>query len=202
MHKIAAFITFNKKIEQKVLSEKNKVKKKFGQQIYLDHPVHLTLFTVEIKKIKILKNLYKNLKNNLKESKINIQINKSGAFTNDPLTNGHTLYYGIKNNKLLSKIQIKHLKFINKEIHVSKKNINIFKNKNLKINYKKYGFPFAGKIWMPHITIASIKNIDKDHIFIKKFLRSKIKLKNIAKDIKFYRVSNNKHYFLFKTNLF
>ena len=98
MHKIAAFITFNKKIEQKVLSEKNKVKKKFGQQIYLDHPVHLTLFTVEIKKITILKNLYKNLKNNLKESKINIQIDKSGAFTNDPLTNGHTLYYGIKNS--------------------------------------------------------------------------------------------------------
>ena len=50
--------------------------------------------------------------------------------------------------------------------------------------------------------VASIKNIDKDHIFIKRFLKSKIKLKHNAKDIKFYRVSNNKHYFLFKTNLF
>ena len=202
MNKIAAFITFNKKIEQKILSQKNRVKKKFGNQIYLDHPVHLTLFTLEIKKIKILKNLYKNLQRNLNENRIDIQINKSGVFINDPLTNGHTLFYGIKKNTLLSKVQLKHLKFINKKISVSKKKINTFKDRNLKANYKKYGFPFAGKIWIPHITVASIKNIDKDHIFIKRFLKSKIKLKHNAKDIKFYRVSNNKHYFLFKTNLF
>ena len=199
MNKIAAFITFNKKIEQKILSQKNKLKKKFGNQIYLDHPVHLTLFTLEIKKIKILKNLYKNLQRNLNENRIDIQINKSGVFINDPLTNGHTLFYGIKKNTLLSKVQLKHLKFINKKSLFQK--INTFKDRNLKANYKKYGFPFAEKIWIPHITVASIKNIDKDHIFIKRFLKSKIKLKHNAKDIKFYRVSNNKHYFLFKTNL-
>lgn len=202
MYKIAAFITFNKKIEQKILSQKNKVKKKFGHQMYLDHPVHLTLFTITINKITILKTLYKNLKKNLKENKLTIKINKSGAFINDPLTNGHTLYYGIKNNKSLSNAQIKHLKIINKKLSVFKKNIYLFKNKTLKNNYKKYGFPFAGKIWIPHITVASIKDITKDHIFIKRFLKSKINLEYTAKDIKFYIVNNEKHDFLFKTNLF
>ena len=37
MHKIAAFLEFNEKINKKIQSEKNKVKKKFGDQIYLDH---------------------------------------------------------------------------------------------------------------------------------------------------------------------
>ena len=202
MYKIAAFITFNNKIERRILSEKNKVKKKFGNQIYLKHPVHLTLFTITINKITVLKNLYKNLQRILKQNTITIQINKSGAFLNDPLTNGHTLYYGIKNNKSLFKTQIKHLKIINKKLSVTKKNINLFKNKTLKNNYKKYGFPFAGKIWVPHITVASIKNITKDHIFIKRFLKSKINLKCTTNNIKFYRVNNEKHHFLFKTNLF
>ncbi len=84
------------------------------------------------------------------------------------------MYYGIKNNKSLSSAQIKHLKIINKKLSVFKKNIYLFKNKTLKNNYKKYGFPFAGKIWIPHITVASIKDITKDHIFIKRFLKSKI----------------------------
>ena len=40
MYKIAAFITFNKTIEKNILSKKTKVKVKFGNQIYLNHPVH------------------------------------------------------------------------------------------------------------------------------------------------------------------
>ena len=34
----------------------------------------------------------------------------------------------------------------------------------------KYGFPFVGKIWIPHVTVASIKKINSDHLFIKNFL--------------------------------
>ena len=72
MYKIAAFITFNKKINQKILYKK-KSKKKFGHQMYLDHPVHLTLFTITINKITILKTLYK-LKKKFKR-KINLLSN-------------------------------------------------------------------------------------------------------------------------------
>ena len=107
----------------------------------------------------------------------------------------------MKNNILLQKIQNKHLKFINKKIYVSKKDIKNIKNQILKKNYKKYGFPFAGKIWIPHITVASIRKVNQDHIFIKKFLKLKINLRSLIKNIEFYRVSNEKHYFLFKTNI-
>ena len=59
MYKIAAFIKFNKKIENKILFQKKKVKDLFGDQTYLNHPVHLTLFTLKIKKISELKIFYK-----------------------------------------------------------------------------------------------------------------------------------------------
>ena len=50
MYKVAAFIKFDKKIEKKILQQKKLVKKRFGNQTYLNHPVHLTLFTLNIKK--------------------------------------------------------------------------------------------------------------------------------------------------------
>ena len=201
MYKIAAFIKFNKSFEKKVLYQKNKVKNKFGKQIYLDHPVHLTLFTLNIKKISSLKEIYKEIDIKDKKKKLNLQINTTGIFPNDPLTKGHTLFYALKRNSLLSLVQIKHLKMINKKIHVSKKGIRNIKNPILKKNYDDYGFLFAGKIWIPHITVASIKNIREDHLFIKNFLKLKINYKLSIENIEFYRVSNNKHYFLFQTKL-
>ena len=127
MYKIAAFIEFDKKITNKILSQKKLVKKKFGDQIYLKHPVHLTLFTLNIKKINELKKIYINDKG--KQSKLfSISITQPGIFYNDPLTGGHTFFHHIKKNKTISEIQIKHLKKINKNLDVFKKNIKLFKN--------------------------------------------------------------------------
>tara|TARA_Y100000389_G_scaffold204564_1_gene258011 strand:- start:1907 stop:2512 length:606 start_codon:yes stop_codon:yes gene_type:complete len=199
MYKIAAFINFNKTFENKVLLQKRKIKKLFGKQIYLDHPVHLTLFTLNIEKITSLRNIYNKKKINYKK-KLEIKVNSTGIFTNDPLTNGHTLFYGLKKNLLLKSIQMKHLQKINNKIKVLKKKSNEFKSPILKKNYNKYGFPFAGKIWIPHITVASLKKIDEKHVFIKNFLKIKIDHKILIKNIEFYKISNNKHHFLFKTN--
>jgi len=199
MHKIAAFINFNKTFENKVLLQKRKIRKLFGKQIYLDHPVHLTLFTLNIEKITALRNIYNKKKINHKK-KLEIKVNSTGIFVNDPLTNGHTLFYGLKKNLLLKSIQMKHLKKINEKIKVFKKNSNAFKSSILKKNYNKYGFPFAGKIWIPHITVSSLRKIDEKHSFIKNFLKMKIDHKILIKNIEFYKIRNNKHYFLFKTN--
>ena len=199
MPKIAAFLKFNKKIQSEVLNYKKKVKIRFGNQIYLSHPVHSTLFTLDIKKIKDLKNLYQNLKIKKKNKSQKILVTSTGAFYNDPLTNGHTLYYKIKKSTFLSSLQLKHLKLINQKITVLKKNAEIYKNQKLKKNYLKYGFPFSGKIWVPHITVASIRNIKRNNKFIDNFLNKNIRFKNEINEIEFYKVNNNKHFFLFKT---
>ena len=201
MYKIAAFIKFNKTIEKEVLLQKKKVEVNFGKQIYLDHPVHLTLFTLNINKISDLRKIYNKKKVKNKSETLNLEINSTGIFFNDPLTKGHTLHYAIKKNNLLKSIQMSHLKIINKKIYVFKNDIQKIKNLTLKKNYNKYGFPFAGRVWIPHITVASIKKIEHDHSFIRRFLKLKINYKLLIKNIEFYRVSNNRHYFLFKSGI-
>jgi 2'-5' RNA ligase len=201
MYKIAAFIEFDKKITKKILNQKKIVKKKFGNQIYLNHPVHLTLFTLNVKNIDKLKKIYINeLK--IKSKPFTINVTKPGIFYNDPLTGGHTIFYHIKKNDRLNKIQLRHLIKINKNLNIVKKNMNLFKNNILKNNYKKYGFPFAGKIWMPHITIASIKNITNNNNYIKYFLSTKTNLKCLVSEIKFYKIVKDRHDFLFSVKDF
>ena len=201
MYKIAAFIEFDKKITKKILKQKKIVKKKFGNQIYLNHPVHLTLFTLNVKNIDKLKKIYINeLK--IKSKPFTINVTKPGIFYNDPLTGGHTIFYHIKKNDKINKIQLRHLRKINKNLNILKKNMNLFKNNILKNNYKKYGFPFAGKIWMPHITIASIKNITNNNNYIKYFLSTKTNLKCLVSEIKFYKIIKDRHDFLFSVKDF
>ena len=198
MIKIGAFIEFNEQINKKVLKYKKLVKTNFGKQIYLDHPIHLTLFTLKIDKLSNLKRIYKN---NLDKTKKSIKINLTspGIFFNDPLTQGHTLYYKIKKSKRLKDLQMKHLIKINKNIKIFKKDLNFIKSPLLRKIYKKYGFPFAGSIWIPHTTIASIKNIKKNDLFIKKFINTKINLECVVRKINFYKISKDKHKFLFST---
>ena len=201
MYKIAAFIEFDKRITNKILKQKKIVKKKFGNQIYLNHPVHLTLFTLNIKKINELKKIYIN--NKKKKSKpLFVSLTKPGIFYNDPLTGGHTFFHYIKKNKRIGEIQLRHLKKINNKLFVYRKNKNLFKNNDFKKNYKKFGFPFAGNIWLPHTTVASIKNLKINNKYIKKFLSEKIKLKCAIKEIKFYKIIKDRHVFLFNVKDF
>lgn len=200
MYKIAAFIEFNKKIENKILKQKKIVKKKFGNQPYLNHPVHLTLFTLNINKISELKKIYLN---NLEEKSKSfyVYLNNPGIFYNDPLTKGDTFFYHVKKNKKISELQIKHLKKINQNLKIFKKKTNLFQRRELKINYNKFGFPFVGSIWIPHVTVASIKNLN-NKIFVKKFLSSKFKFKSQIKELKFYKIIKDRHEFLFSVKNF
>ena len=201
MYKIAAFFEFNEKIKKKVLLEKNKVKKKFGNQIYLDHPVHMTLFTINIPKISELSKIYYE-KKIVSNKPLSIHFHKPGIFYNDPLTNGHTLFYHVKKNKKLHEIQLRNLKKINKKIKVIKNDKNLLNVETLRKNYMKYGFPFAGKIWIPHTTIASINKNKKSESFLKKFINTKINLKCFVNELSFYKINKNDHKFLFKVKNF
>ena len=72
----------------------------------------------------------------------------------------------------------------------------------MKKNYLNYGFPYTGENWIPHITIASIKNIHGNNIYFRSFLKNKINLVDQIKKIEFYRVANDKHKFLFDLKLY
>ena len=83
-----------------------------------------------------------------------------------------------------------------------KKKTNLLVNKILIKNYQNFGFPFVGNIWIPHTTVASIKNLNKNNKYIKKFLSVKIKLKCMIREIKFYKIIKDRHDFLFNVKDF
>ena len=120
MQQIVAFIKFNHKTEKKILFFKDQVKNTFGNQPYLNHPVHSTLFSIHVKNWKQVQNSINNL--NFINKNFNIKINKTGIFKNDIFTNGHTTYFKINKNIKLINFQIKLLESVS-SIAIKKKSI-------------------------------------------------------------------------------
>ena len=68
-------------------------------------------------------------------------------------------------------------------------------------NIKKYGYPFVGKTLIPHFTVASLVNVNKDKKFIKNFLNKKIKSDELIKKIYIYKINKDKHIYLWSINI-
>lgn len=173
---------------------KNYVKKQFGNQKYLTHPLHLTIAVFNLKK-KIKFDFYKSLTDDIKlPSKFKIYITKPKIFYNDELTKGDTLFFEIKKNSKLINLQQKILNHFNKIDKYIYRN-QFFKNKNFQSNYKKFGFPFIGSDWIPHFTIASIKDKSKNkNLILKKFLSEKNFHKNLeVNNFSIWQIKKDQH---------
>ena len=132
------------------------IKKNFKDQKYLNHPPHSTIAVFDFKKKIDINNLKNSLKKIRIKKSIYIKILKSSIFYNDPITKGDTLHFLIKKNKELIILQKKILKEFSKYNKFIKKNKKI-RDIKFNQNLKKFGYPFVGKEWLPHFTIASIK---------------------------------------------
>lgn len=200
--KFAIFFIPNKSISTEI----NKIKKKFDIAYknldYVKHFPHLTFFTFHASDGFYEENFFCNLNNQFKsviKKNINIKINKSNIFFNDALTNKDTLFFEIIKNKELLDAQKKLLDFF-KQIIVIDKKIN-FNQHTLNKNYLKYGYPYAGNIWLPHMTICSIKD-SKNKLIVKNFLDNKIVYNTNLNNLSLWQiVSKNKHKKIFETKL-
>ena len=185
------------------LSEWKKIiKKKLGNQKYLSHPIHATIAVFDINK-KINKDFYKSLKNEMSSyNRFRVNITKPSIFYNDILTGGDTFFFGIKRSRKLVSFQKKilvHFKKINKKI----KKDNFFKNKKYQSNYKKFGFPFVGKDWIPHFTIASIRTTlsIKSEIYRNFLLEKDFKKELDVKYFSIWEIDKDKHKKIYKFKL-
>lgn len=200
--KIGIFIEPPKKKFAYLSKWKKTIKKKFGNQKYLSHPLHITVAVFDIKK-KIKKDFYLTLKKEMSlYNKFKIHVTKTSIFYNDPLTDGDTLFFNIKKNKKIIVFQRKILNHFNKIDKNIFRNI-VFKNKKYQSNYEKFGFPFVGKDWIPHFTIASInsklkniKEIYKDFLLEKNF-NKQLEVKNFS----IWEINKDKHKKILKIKL-
>ena len=151
---LVALIKPKKKLKEEVLILKKKIKRKFGNQTYLNHLVHLTIFDLKVKTSQVVK-IYKKEKRikNLNEKDLKLIVKKRFFFKNDPITKKTTFIILIKKNKLIQNLQLNLLsRFQNMKINKKNK----FKKKQFDKNNNTYGYPFVNESWKPHVTIASI----------------------------------------------
>ena len=72
----------------------------------------------------------------------------------------------------------------------------VFKFNWMQRNYVLYGYPFVGKKWVPHFTVASLNKKTNKKKFLEKFLNNKIFLKDSIEKISFYEIKKEKHIYL------
>ena len=196
---LVALIKPKKELKEEALTLKKEIKRKFGNQTYLNHLVHLTMFDLKVKASKVVKLYKKEIRiKNLNEKELKLIVKKRFFFENDPITKKTTFIILIKKNKLLQNLQLNLLSMF-QNIKLNKK--NKFNKQPFKKNNNIYGYPFVNESWRPHITIGSIdKQYIKDIIF-KNFLSSKKKFSENFKYIYFYKYEKNKHHYLWRSKI-
>ena len=187
---LGIFIEPKYELRNYIVKWKLKIKKKYSNTKYINHPPHLTLFFANISKENKAIEAIENVANQLKSFKIHI--NQAGIFVNDAFTGKDTIYLKINKNRkiyLLQKKIANNLKFL-----VNKRKLNNFKNlnNNLKKSFLNYGYPFVGTHWKPHFTIGSINNFKNKEEY-KKFFDKKINFTNEVKVISLWRINQKKH---------
>tara|TARA_B100000900_G_scaffold395264_1_gene393473 strand:- start:6138 stop:6746 length:609 start_codon:yes stop_codon:yes gene_type:complete len=189
--KIGFFIEPDPFFTNYVNKEKKLVKKIFGNQTFLSHLPHITLYVSNFYKSDLLKIIKKIKKNKLFKSHLRINIYGTHIFYNDKFSNGNVLIYRVKKSQVLQDFQSQIIKIFHKK-RISKKS---FKKDTsfLNNNIIKFGYPFVGNIWIPHLTVCSLRNNYVNQKYVRDFLKKKINYSFISNNIKIYKIMNDKH---------
>ena len=169
-------------------SSKNEISK------YLNHLSHSTIYVFDIESNKINDVIFEF--EDLQKSLIQLpsHINKWRVFENDILTSLNTLCLEIELTNEPKVLQMNTVEYLCK-FHLQNKNINF--EGDLKFSNNKYGYPFVGNHWIPHITIGSI-NISKEKLlnYTKGLLTfpKEIKINNLG----LYKIEGDSHQLLKK----
>lgn len=144
---------------------KDLIYKNVGEQQYLFDIPHLTLYISEFQNFIIWEKDYLKFLESLIFDDFTIKIDDWVEFKNDVITKKHTIACGISNIHKLQEFQKQIIEFLNqfrdKTVIIDRFHSNFSRFNDIeKENIMKYGFPFVGDIWVPHITLASVNKDD------------------------------------------
>jgi len=196
--KLGIFILPKNQLLKAINFHKKKIKKIYGYQPYLLHPAHCTIYVFNTNKTNLEQ--IKKIQNIKFKKKLNIRVNKLDFFYEDILTGKDTIFFRVNQNMQLNLFQKKIVKIFS--IYISGKNKFIkFSDKNMQRNYDKYGYPFVNKNWMPHFTIASIKNKFINDLYFKKLFDKKCKYNVDISKVYIYKIIHDKHELISSINI-
>jgi 2'-5' RNA ligase len=165
--------------------------------VYLGHPVHMTLFVLmaDNNSLEQLTNILQEIC--LHNFPISIETTNWHVFAKDGATGGgDTLTLGVQLSEPLFRLQ-----------QQVASGISSLRSSNLPYmvnwdgvygeSYRQWGFPFVGKHWMPHLSIASVKKEGKK--VIRAALHSpEISRREQLKALSLYRIEGDEHLFIKK----
>jgi broad specificity phosphatase PhoE len=177
----------NQELIEYIETWKNEIRKFEPDAIYLDHPVHTTIFLFNALDQELTEIISK-----FENKEINFLIDSWKIFENDLVTKCDTITLALKPTSSVISFQKaiadSLLSFVKKPIVYP----NLWEGK-YKYSYEKYGFPFVGNHWIPHLTIASVKKEGK-HL-IKEIKSTKIDLiqKEFSGKLALFKITGDSH---------
>jgi len=196
---LAIFIEPHGGLKENILIWKAMVEAKFPDQPYCSHPPHSTLIHVNIQQEKMaLEAISKMLKG---FTAFKSKIVGNDVFWNDKAAGGgHTLYWKFKSNRILYDLQKQLAEALQPFIAVNPEPQFVNDNTLLKKSFDRYGSPFIGSHWIPHMTIASLQT-RRDHPLIEEFLKQTGKYGMDVNEVSCWRVENDQHFCLIRQKL-
>jgi len=181
-----------KRLTDLIYNQKNFIRELSGEQIYLSEPPHITLYVLTVKNKRIFSKL-EELTSGMNIPPISLK--DFNIFYNDLQTRGNTITYSLDEESAgsMRKIQSTLINtfspFNTKELF-SKPEIYDKMTPLEKENTDNYGFPFVGKNWIPHLTLASINKQDFSRVW-KEIRKKQIKGKFLIESLGLYNTGAN-----------
>jgi hypothetical protein len=160
MIKLGVFYCLEDGFKNDVESIKSFFSSKCEISKYLNHLPHLSLYVFNINSNNLSDVIleFKEMQKSLDQ--FSAQIVKWKVFENDILTKLNTLSFEIELSNELKVLQMKVVDSLS-NFHI--KNNNEYEGE-LKFSNDRYGYPFVGNHWIPHITIGSM-DINTKNLF-------------------------------------
>lgn len=150
---------------QRVLDYKEQVRRLVGDQLYLDHPPHLTLYLGVFPAKKDLVGLIGDLCRRLAAP--TVTIDGWHVFEADQLTGNHTLVCNVRPDTRAALHHLQHEAVAAVAPHRDLQTTRACYDESWRqlspdsqASVDRFGFPFVGPIWHPHVTVASVRPED------------------------------------------
>lgn len=157
-----------KSLYDKVLKLKDIAKSLAGKQQYLDDPPHVTIYVGDFKPKFNWEYSFAKIIDSI--NNVSVRVNGWHKFTSDPITKKDTLVCSIEPSDQLKSVQSTVIEFLSKYKSpvLAARYKSVYNNlqKAYQENLDKYGFPFVGNVWKPHIGIASFSHEAFDKVWM------------------------------------
>jgi hypothetical protein len=176
-----------------IQDSKLKVSSIIGDQLYLSHPPHCTIFHGMLAPMKLWE--YDFLEAIRNEKFFMTRTIENFAFFNDPLADGgHTVAIKIDKDPRLMRLQMIVAETLRPFAGdpIDSRDSQLTHLQPFKESIERYQFPFVGEHWIPHFTVSSLA-IDKGHPLIKELLDAKYDFQVAVGEISVWKIDGESH---------